>query len=186
MDIGCYLKVRFSVRTWTPQVQLQYEHVSNPFHQKSIYNTPRWVITASQQISSTKPSQGGHTSKEVRNLVDESRCLEIQLNDRAKNEAPQKQMIKRSKSNSAVLDGSGFVTIAGYRIRWIHSLLLGFGSAAGNCSMPCIRSFERWRPESTPKNDLQNWDTTGRSNGLFQCAVQSTLYLVVLQELICI
>ena len=97
-----------------------------------------------------------------------------------------KQMIKRSKSNSAVLDGSGFVTIAGYRIRWIHSLLLGFGSAAGNCSMPCIRSFERWRPESTPKNDLQNWDTTGRSSGLFQCAVQSTLYLVVLQELICI
>ena len=89
VDIGCYLKVRFSVRTWTPQVQLQYEHVSNPFHQKSICNTPRWVITASQQISSTKPSQGGHTSKEVRNLVDESRCLEIQLNDRTKNEAPQ-------------------------------------------------------------------------------------------------
>ena len=90
MDIGCYLKVRLTVRTWTPQVQLQYEHVSNPFHQKSICNTPRWVITASQQISSTKPSQGGHTSKEVRNLVDESRCLEIQLNDRTKNEAPQK------------------------------------------------------------------------------------------------
>lgn len=176
MDIGCYLKVRFSVRTWTPQVQLQYEHVSNPFHQKSICNTPRWVITASQQISSSKPSQGGHTSKEVRNLVDESRCLEIQLNDRTKNEAPQKkQMIKRSKSNSAVLDGSGFVTHAGYRIRWIHSLLLGFDGAADNCSMPCIRSFERWRPESTPKNDLQNWDTTGRSNGLFQCAVESTL-----------
>ena len=167
----CSLKVRFSVRRWTPQVP----------GGSSRHLSPRWTYLQ-------RGSKSGGWVEVPYSWDPTERWFVLNFLEHKerpkKTRGPTKSKWLKIVNQTAVLDGSGFVTMQD-----TEYICCFWGLAAGNYSMPCIRSFERWRPESTmPKNDLQDSDTTGKAWKiqwiLPRCGWINSLSSM--QELICI